>query len=78
MYWVSGGLTSAESRISCSVSGLRRHARGWCEPLRKARAATIASARSEIPCSYRYRRVLRAKNWVVSIMPVSAYQSPRP
>ena len=35
----------AEARISSSDSGLRRHAIGFIDPLRKAFAATLASVR---------------------------------
>src|SRR2546421_12199399 len=51
MYCVSGWLTIFDDRISCSDSGVRRHAFGFAAPLRNAFAATRASVDELIPCS---------------------------
>ena len=78
MNWVSGWLTIFDARISFAVSGLRRHAFGLSAPLRNALAATSARVAELMPCSLMYRWIFMAKNWVVSIRPVSPYQRPRP
>ena len=51
MYWVSGYESINESRTSCSLSGLRRHAIGFSEPLRNAFDATLASEAWVMPYS---------------------------
>ena len=51
MYCVSGYDSIGESSTSCSLSGLRRHAIGFSEPLRKAFAATLASVACVMPYS---------------------------
>ncbi len=78
MYWVSGSLTIVDPAISSSLSGVRRQACGASEPLRNALAATVASSDFGSPCSTRYRWIFMAKNWVVTIIPVSPYQRPSP
>ena len=78
MYWVSGGLMTRARMISSSLSALRRQASGLSSPHRNALAATCASSRSLSPWACRYRRSFMAKNCVVTISPVSAYQSAWP
>ena len=74
MYWVSGGLMTRERMISSSLCAVRRQASGLAAPHRNALAATCARSRSFSPCVCRYRRSFMAKNCVVIISPVSAYQ----
>ena len=78
MYCVSGCESIGPSSTSSSESGLRRQAFSFSEPLRKALTATLASVLAVMPWSCMYRWIFRPKNCVVSISPVSPYQSPRP
>src|SRR5215217_2743295 len=78
MYCVKGYDSIGDSSTSSADSGLRRHAMGLRDPLRKAFSETFASVDWLMPCSSMYRLIFMPKNWVVRARPEAPYQSPRP